>query len=223
MSTTKKNTVTMKAGTAKYLADAMLAGSSKDNLTPVICAAKVTIKGGALTAIATDRYRVHMVHLDVEGKAKDHEFVIGRELLTWLSKNANAFRSRGNSVFNPTVTIETREPSGEQGDDGLCVITVCRDADLDTDVLTMTGTLVRGNFPHVYRLVDTARIAEANAADIVLNLDFMASVRALSPAQGINPKIRFTVASNPNKPGPIYLAWGNDRVIAEALIQPNLR
>lgn len=222
MSSTKKNTVTIRTGLAKYMADAMLAAADKEGWTPIIEGAHIRVADSALTAIATDRYRVHLLPIEIEGKAKDHDFVMPRNLLTWLSKNAATF-NRSHGALNPVVTITTVPPGEEKDDNGLCEITVRKDADVDTDVLTMRGQLVRGNFPPVERLVEAARNAEVVATPPLLDLDFMASMRALSPERKFPARVRFVKATGDNKPPVAHVVFARGgKTYAEAILQSHL-
>lgn len=218
----QKNTVTIRTGLAKYMADAMLAAVPKEAWTPSLQGAHISVAGKTLTAIATDRYRVHLLPIEIIGKAKPHEFVIPTDLLKWLSRNASTFnRSRG--ALNPVVTFTTVAPGAEKDDNGLCEITVRKDADVDTDVLTMRGHLVKGNFPPVVRLVEHARAAEVVALPPLLNLDMVASMRALSPERAFPARVRFVKATDDNKPPVAHVVFERGgKTYAEAILQSNL-
>ena len=222
--TSKTNTVTISAQSAKYLADAMLAAASKDDVTPVICAAQITVTPEELRGLATDRYRVHTVALNVQSKPKAHEFVVPRDALLWLSKNALAFTSRRYTAFDPIVKFTTRAPGEANGDHGYLKLEVRQSIDSgDVDgVISRTGPLVKGNFPPVGKLFEKARAAELHAGPFMLKPELLSSLRVLGGKWDV-PLIRPTASENPAKPGPVHFEFKQgDRVFAEALIQPNL-
>lgn len=222
--TSKKNSVTIKAHAARYLAEGMLAAVSKDNVTPTICGAHIRVEKGELVGVSTDRYRVHRVVLDVDGKSKPHEFILPREALQWLEKNAGAYSRRRSGPYEPVVTFTTHLPAegAPASDTGTVEITVQRSVSLP-DRIAYVGPLTKGTFPTVERLFAVARDADEVPGRLRLNLDFVGSVQHLNADRGSAPLIRFTASDTPNKPGPAHIVFAfGEKVYAEALVQPNL-
>jgi len=216
----KSNVLTITATDAKYLADAMLAAASRDNVTPLLCAARVYVDKDGVHAVATDRYRVHRVHLEAVKKNRAHEFVIDRTMLTWLARNALVFKAYGS-----VVTFTTTPPGEGKDDKGLIRAEVRADADADDGygTLSRTGFPVRGTFPTVERLFAEAEENVSDIGSVSLNLEFLAGLRPLTPMRGMTPLIRATQKPEYKKPGPVWFTFEYDgKVRAEALVQPNL-
>lgn len=223
MTTQKKIAITLDASTARYLADAMLAAVSKDDVTPVICAAHLKLLDGQLQGIATDRYRAHRVYLDVVKAPKTGDFLMPREALVWMQKNARTYKPRGHSYFRPRVDIESTAAGAAAGDTGRIKITVRRDDSMD-DSISYSGPGVKGAFPPVFKLIDTARDAEESSSSVILDVELLAKVRALAP-DPFPPRIKFTKASDPSvtKPAPVYIEFGSkNKTFADAILQPHL-
>ncbi|MFC5930864.1 hypothetical protein [Cryobacterium melibiosiphilum] len=206
------NSFTMTRVDAKRLAQIALSAASKDDVTPVICGALLTVSNGALRTTSTDRYRVHTALIDIEGKSEDHEFIISRSSLEWLDKNVGTFGSF--QAHRQRVTITTNLDALN--------ITV-RASDLpEAESVSWSGRTTKGNFPPVIRLIEKARESEPISAEASFRLEYLAKAKVLSHL-GDAPLIRFTVSENPNKPGPVYFAFSSaGKVYAEAIIQPNL-
>lgn len=225
--TSKKNSVMISARDAKYLADAMLAAASKDDVTPVLCAVYFEAGAEGLRTQATDRYRAHTAVVDTVKRSGRHSFLAPREAIVWLSKNALAFTSRRFTAFDPVVVITSQAPeAGTPGlDGGHLKIDVRQSADATaTDgSISWVGTLRKGNFPPVLaKLIEPARTAELSEGPFVMRPDFLSALRALGGSDHRAPLIRPTKNADPSKPGPVYFEFkAGDRVYAEAIIQPN--
>ncbi|MFF1633947.1 hypothetical protein [Leifsonia sp. NPDC058248] len=217
------NSFTLNAADAKYLADVGLSASSADDVTPVICAAMFYVTETEVRVVSTDRYRIHTAIAAPSEPAPDHEVLIDRTALTWMSKNANAL-GRQRNLVKPIVTI-TSEPADPNANarGGALTITVTEWVGDDARTLTYTAHTVKGNFPPVMRLVQEARDAEESEGGR-LKLDFLAKARPLAMHPDYAPRIKFTKATTDNsRPGPALLQFKNAGVVyAEAIIQPYL-
>jgi len=211
-----ENVLTLTRGDAAWFIDTALSAISTDDITPVICAAHVTVTGTVAKVISTDRYRVTLANVAVESTA-DHEFLIPRAALIWMKKNQSVFGSYMSDQQRITITT---------GEDGGLAISIIDGAQIEKrTALTWRGFVVVGNFPPVERLFETARAAEHSSGARV-NLDFIAKVKHLAPRHDA-PTVKFTATENPNKPGPLLITFekgdrGHREVTAEVLIQPNL-
>ncbi|MDF2578462.1 MAG: hypothetical protein K0S49_41 [Microbacterium sp.] len=207
------STITLKAASARYLAEALLPAVSKDDVTPVLTGIHLTIEEGKLRGVSTDRYRVHAVLLDLVEPAEDLELnaLVPRDAVQWLARNAGAYVTRRHSPFDSTVTLDIADES--------LTITVRQDAAADDYARTLTTPLIKGKFPPVIGLIDKARKAETTDGPISMQLDFLASSKALAAEGLIAPVMRFTKGDGKG-PGPVHLRYGQT---AEALIQPILR
>ena len=213
-SKSKPNVITMTRSQAAWFVDLALSSAGRDDITPVICGALVTVADGRVKVTSTDRYRVTLATLSVESVTGDHEFIIPRAALEWLAKNAGAL---GRYMIDyQRVTIATDDAGG-------LVLTVIDGQTLENrNTLAYSGHVTKGKFPPVERLVEKAREAKAVAAEATLNLDMLVAVRKLAP-RGQAPTVKFTESDNPNRPGPVYFTfWGNGAIAAEVLVQPNL-
>lgn len=206
-------TITIEAGAARFLAEALLPATSKDDVTPVLTGVHLSIENGKLRAVATDRYRVHAVLLDVVGDAPaELNALIPRSIMQWIVRATAAYTRRRAQPFKPVVVFEIDE------DGSRALIRAREDAEANLEEQTITTALIKGNFPPVMRLIATARTADtADAAEGMLNLDFVSSLKALGSTP---PVIRFTKAENPHREGVVHFWFGDH---AEALIQPNIR
>ena len=202
----------MTSSDAKRLAQIALSAASKDDVTPVICGALLTVVDGVLRTTSTDRYRVHTALIDILDKPADHEFIMPRSALMWLSKNATAFGSFQSR--NHIVTVTTNLTALN--------ITVRESDQPEAESVSWNGHTTKGNFPPVITLIDTARAAESGKTEARLNLEFMSQIKVLGHLRDL-PTIKFTPTGNPDKPGPVYIAFhSSGKTYAEALLQPGI-
>lgn len=208
-----KATVQLDVADAVWFARALLAGSSTDDVTPVICASQITVSKGRIEGTSTDRYRVHSVFIEDEQIKGDSKFLIPAGALQWIVKNATYF-GRAGSFDGPTLTI-TVKPGAPAGTVELAI----RRA-VDTRVISYTDELVKGNFPPVYRLFDVAEKAEVTPdRETAINLDFLSKARNIARDRHEPAALKYTATDNPNKPGPLLVSFRSGR----ALIQPNFK
>lgn len=205
-------TATIDAHDARYLVDAVLPAVSKDDVTPVICGALWSITVGQVELTATDRYRVHRVRGEAETEG-DGQFIVPRDALVWLYRNANVWGRRRNLVTEPKLLVEF-DPAGTI--DPRFRFTVVEGLGTTHRQLSYDGPLTKGNFPQVYKLIDKARAA-GTADPGRVRLDYLAAAGRLSYDQGDVPRIKYTQGEGA-KPGPMLLELRR----GEVLIQPNL-
>ncbi|PCN46983.1 hypothetical protein Csp2054_14160 [Curtobacterium sp. 'Ferrero'] len=218
----KRTSVTIEAGAARYLAEGSLAAMNRLGWYPTLNTARITIGKDGVQAVATDRYRVHVINAETEKRSGEGVFLLPEAALRWIVKNAGTFSSRSNRAVKPIAVMQfTPADPAVQHDTGSVQITFKRDEALDESV-TYTGPLFRGNFPPVERLVDETRVADEVAAPRNLNLDYLASMRVLAPARNVPARVRFTEAKhNHAKQGAIHVSYAsNGKVYAEAILQP---
>jgi hypothetical protein len=212
-----KNTIILTRSQGKWLAEVGLSASSADDVTPVICAAQIQVTGSEARVTATDRYRVSSAVVKLKEKSEAHTFLLPRAALQWLNRSAGYHGRYAEDLQR--VVITTSQP--EIGPHMVTIIVKASDM-ADAATVSWTGELTKGNFPPVYTLVEKARDAEAGTPEARLNLEWFSKVK-LFGARHLTPLVKFTKTDNPNKPGPVYLAWSDDgAVYAEAIIQPNL-
>lgn len=206
-------TITLEAGAARFLAEALLPAASKDDVTPVLTGVHLSIENGKLRGTATDRYRVHTVLVDVVGEAPETlDALVPRSAIYWLTRHAGAYITRRHSPLKPVVVFEFSDTIPTRA-----VIRVREDATGDVDEQTMSTALIHGKFPPVMRLVETARTAETVQGEAPLNVAYLSSMRALGNTR-MPAVVRFTKGDH--RPGPVYLKFGE---YAEAIIQPNAK
>lgn len=193
---------------AGWFARALLAGASTDDVTPVICAAHIAVTDGRLEGTSTDRYRVHQAWIEHDSVKGDSEFVLTTDSLKWIVKNV-AYFGRAGSFNGPKLSVTVG--------DGLAVLSIARSD--DTRSISFTDNLVKGNFPPVGRLIETALKAEVTTdKSAAIKLDFIAKARALASDPHEFASFKYTATENSLKPGPLLLTFRQGR----ALIQPNL-
>lgn len=206
--------VTVPISDALYLARAGVAGASKGDITPVITGVLLSAEDGVLTALSTDRYRVHRATATVEGVLTFPPFLIPAKAFRWLIANASFF---GRGMLPPTVTFELEATeatkpnpnrSGTPSPGGVVTITI-RENGGDAAHLQHKTSLIAGNFPSgVVKLLDEALVAEPQKGDTgLLNLDYLASCRALASYRGENPRVWFVAGSNTAKSGQAVVAY----------------
>lgn len=213
---------TVPAIALRDLVAGILPAVSKDDITPVICAAEWIIEGNRLRLVATDRYRVHTSTLDLPGKPKAGRFLVPRRALLWIWKNANFYGRSHSNEHLPVVDVELTIRNST--DAGTVTFSVRQFAEDKVNVLRFTDDLVKGNFPPIYKLLETARTAEPHAGPIPsVKLEFLAAADKLAQHGEYAPKLKFTAGSG-NKPGPLLVSFAGlgGAPYAEALIQPQM-
>ncbi|GAA3730458.1 hypothetical protein GCM10022239_03800 [Leifsonia bigeumensis] len=218
------STITLSREQARYLVDVALSAASTDDVTPVICGAHITVEDGKLRVVCTDRYRAHTALLKAEKIDGDLDFIIPRDALQWLKANYTYFGSSMRDFQRVTIEVTPHPDGPPSTGPGEVVVTVQEFEAADANSVRWKGKHIRGNFPPVIKLIETARDAEAVLATPRLRLDYLSRMSALSRlGRQDSPWVKCTSNTNPNKPGPVYVSWRDGSgVYAEALIQPNL-
>ena len=218
-------TIVLTRQAARYLVDAALSACSRDDLTPSICGAHISLEGDMLRVVATDRYRVHTTTVKLHSFNGDPAAILPLEALEWLRTNAAYFGRNAEILQRIRIDVEPHPEAPEFGlrYPGKLTITVMQSDLDDADTVSWSGRHTRGNFPPVMNLIETARKAEAITATPRLRLDYVAKVQRLTRKAHQPVRQKFTTGGNPNKPGPVYFAVEEDGVVvAEALLQPQL-
>lgn len=210
---------TMPAHLALYLADAVLAAVSHDDMTPVITGVQLTRHEGGLRALATDRYRVHEVTLadaKTTGKA-DESPIMPAAAFKWLKRTMPIVAPRRLDRDAATVNITIGASAA------VSIITASGDA---ASFITST---IKGNYPPLHRLFEIAEKAERWTGDVSYKPTFLGSLAALLPDRDCTqPRLKQTAGGLTDgevatKPGPILATAGDgERITARALIQPSL-
>jgi len=208
---------------AAYLVDVALSASSRDDVTPVLCGARVTVEDENVRVVATDRYRVHTTKVCAVEAQDDFDAIIPRPALLWLKKNIGYFGSSGRHNQRVTILMGQHVKRDEQMDlpGVLCVTVSQTDADNSASI-QWNGTHVVGKFPPVLRLVDEARDAEPAAAPPLLNMSYVAKIARLARGAHQPLRVKFT-SGNGSKPGVVYFSVEHDTgLLSEALLQPHV-
>lgn len=198
--------LTIPAEKARYLAQVALAAASRDDVTPVICGGMFSASGGVVTAVATDRYRVHRARWITDGEleAVPPSF-IPREALRWLVSNV-AFFGRLGGFADPKVEITWtpdtepiaagKAPKGLKGSSiripaGTVTIRIPEPG--GQAYLELTVQLHPGNYPPVEQLIDKALALEASAPPPSndLNVGHLAETRVLAESRYERAVMRF--------------------------------
>lgn len=210
-SKTVSNTITLDRNGARWFVDAALSSASADEITPVICGARVTVTGTEIELLCTDRYRVTLAKAKAVESTGDHAFIMPRAALMWLGKNLAAFGRFMAEYQRMTITTD---------DEGALTVAVIEGTSIEErKTLVWTGHTVKGKFPPVDDLFEKAHSSEAAPASARINLDFIAKARVLADGYEA-PVLKFTfAAAESRKPGPLLITFGDK---AEVLIQPNL-
>lgn len=214
---------------AEWLIRGALAAVAKDDVTPVLEAIHWTVEGGRVTVVATDRYRVHQLHTQIDDTTISGSFLmdarIAKRLVTSWHTPRSAYRDQlviirwtdADAVLPKTHV--GRIPRRYIGTVGFEILADAQDP--ESDRISLTSTQVRGTFPPVTKLFDEpAEDAGAEVLrDIALNTYFVDATKWLNDVHGA--PMRFTMPrANDKKPRPVVIS--NISGTARALIQPNL-
>ena len=213
-----KSVFTLDRTNAKWLAEAALSAISKDDNTPIICAAQITVYGETVRITVTDRYRIHTTLLDTVSKAPKLEVIMPSSAITWLNKNIGVHGPDHSGLQRIVFTTKS---------DGALGITIFENAEDGADFVSWGGHVVKGNYPSVYKLIEAARVANSGQIGRV-NLDFIEKANQLNRYRynQIPPLLEFKEKEAGSKQiGVLYMAFGSpagdDRApYAEAIMQP---
>jgi hypothetical protein len=212
---------TLAPDTAKRLALAALSAVSADYVTPVITGGMLEqIDATHVRITATDRYRVHTALLELTAPTPGlwaETIIIPAAALRWLSSNARYYSSRAwRKLYAEALPEITLHVDGERN-----TLTISVTAGAGEASVSWSGPTIPGHFPPVGRLFGIAREAEITTAVGRMSLEFLGSAGVL----GNDPRVKFTVGSGPNKPGPVYVSFtdpATGELYAEAVVQPKL-
>lgn len=182
---------------ATWLAHALLAGTSAEEATPIITGGQVHVVDGKLVGLSTDRYRVHRARLELHGGTFE-PVVLPRPVLLWITRNASQFGKGHGAGLELTVqrideTVPT--PVGGRVETSRVTATIWEGL-TGEDSVSLTTSLLRGNYPPVGRLVDEAMEAKTAAEDGLLNLDFIAKSRRLATDRFDRARLRSVESIN---------------------------
>ncbi len=218
------STIVLDRDAAKLLVDVALSAVSRDDITPVICGAHVTVDDGKLRVTATDRYRVHTALVEAKSIDGEVDAIIPRAALEWLAKNRTYFGGTMREYHRIRIDIGAHLMGGIKPIPGALSIVVCEAETDDANCVAWNGRHTVGNFPPVMKLVEAARAAEVAPITPRLNIGFISRINRIAQHPHTLVRVKHTVSANPNKPGPVLFALEeiDGQVIAEALLQPNL-
>lgn len=227
--------VTLARHDVDWLLRGVLAAVSKDDVTPILCAVKWTIEGGRVTVVGTDRYRVHQLYVPAPAGTPDGTFLMSRfqaETLLKLRHSA-ARRLAGEQVrltwtdpvplSLPALPINGKIHAKHYGS---ILAELLNSPDDDNEVLAYSALQVRGNFPPVDSLFDSARPEGEEPAPVALfNPELIAATRHLRVGQG--EPLAFHTARLADAAAPAHaklrpLLVMNYQGTARALIQSNV-
>ncbi|SJM54874.1 hypothetical protein [Agrococcus casei] len=219
-------TIRLARAEAEWLFRGALAATSDQDVTPIICAVKLTVKNDRVTAIATDRYRVHQLFVPVAPGAPDGEFVMSRRQVQRLLKSWHGSRS----LFPDQVVDiawEDRDPNATTKvgmpvtpkHTGWVEFTVLSDLTDAAELISHGAPQVRGPYPPVERLFpdDPSDQSTEPVSQMFLDPAFLADTRYLRSGQG---SLRFVVPRAGAKGSHQAFLVVNTEGTARALIQP---
>jgi len=190
--------------------------ATKESVTPILEHVQLSVAAGALTAMATDRYRVVRVQFDLPADEKTGEVAtlepvaIPAALLVAFSKALKA--AKVGPALDVTLTV----------DEGRVTLA-------HVSGVQLAGDLSLANFPPVGRLIDGYKPGDVR--DVILKPAFMADASKFmlpsdptpAAAKDAGWNMRFSDAGK-DKPGPVMLSrsgyGATDRI--EYMVQPNL-
>ena len=197
--------------------------ASTDDITPIINTVQVTVAGGEVTAIATDRYRIARViftpKIDNFLMTDDTININAKELTKfWAGIKVKAARS----IMPITMTIMTEEDN--YGDS--------KSYTLEYDGSTSHSAGVKGNYPPVAKLMTGYDVGDcAGVPAVSLKPSFLGDLAKMYhphddsriKMSDIAWQFRFKQTES-SKPGPVYITRGSDILGAtlDYLVQPNL-
>lgn len=205
--------------------------ASRDDITPVITAVRLSAEDGRVEAVATDRYRIARVQFALATEEEEHPqsdidgVSIPAKLLTDFVKSVRALKLR---TVGLTVTLayDAGNPDALGMDKG-ALITLTY-----SGMVTMSAAPVYGNYPPVKRLIP-AEDGLGEASMLALRMDWLADAAKLSLPGDSRAKnetavyrAQFVRTDNPNKPGPVLFTRKAGREdlapFAQYMVQPNL-
>lgn len=206
---TETTKLTLPLEDALYLARAIMPAVSKDDVTPILTGQMWTVTPEKITAVATDRYRVHRAAIEGDFGKASGAFLIPRKSLEWLVKNATHFGRRSQFLVDPQLTIEfeVTEPAvpNKLTDStpmpaGFVSLSIAENESTDAQTLTLRSALIKGLFPPVADLIDSALEADSSDPGVV-NLEFVGGTRALASDRMEGGRVRFVKNSKVNGKG----------------------
>lgn len=214
-------TIVLTPADAKYIADGCLAATSKEDVTPVICAAHITADvDGNVTAVATDRYRVHRVFATSTAQHKEpFDVVLGNEALKWISANARRYIK---GWPDPIVVIDVDERVGNPIP--LVTITVQETSSGEGRHLTLVDYGVVGTYPPVERLFNEAVGGELRDS-VGIRVEYVGDLGKLVRTKGKAVRMyghrEGTTVGGKTAPVRFQVYGYEGKVVADALIAPN--
>jgi len=192
--------------------------TTKESVTPILEHVQIEVTAGALTAIATDRYRVVRVQFDLPADEKTGEVAnlepvaIPATLLVAFSKALKA--AKVTPALAVTLTVEGSR------------VTLAH-----LSGVQLAGDLSAANFPPVDRLIDGYKPGDVR--DVILKPAFVADAAKFmlpsdptpAAAKDAGWNMQFSDASK-DKPGPVLLTRSEEGAGTghiQYMLQPNLK
>lgn len=227
-------------GTAiEWLLRGALAAASKDDVTPVLCAVHWVIGDGRVTVTATDRYRVHQLHVPAPAGTPDGEFLMTRHQAALLLKSWHTPRREHRSQVvvlswtdpepQPADPTAGRYPRGKVSPQvarrysGSIAFDIFASDEDGADRISHDAAQVRGTFPPVGRLFPDETDGGEPVNQLLLAPEYLAATAFLRSGFGslrfVFPRVK---EGEPQAARAQPLLVVNTEGTARALIQPNI-
>ncbi|KJL49510.1 hypothetical protein RS84_00223 [Microbacterium hydrocarbonoxydans] len=207
----------------RWLAEGLLAATATNEAYGVICHAHLAADGLSAIAEATDKYRIHQMHLALRAPIDPVDVVIPHDALVWAKKNVRTFVPKKDSLIEPVAILEFTVPAiREDSPHAGWVSVIYREWDDDNaPSARFDAPLIADAYPSTSRVVDGIRMAPVGEPSPLV-LDFIADARALQTAHTETPTIAYTVSETTGRPGPVLIDfWESSVLRATAVIQPS--
>ena len=203
-----KVSIELPAADMKWLCAAVLPAVSADDATPVICNALFVADDGKLTAISTDRYRVHRASIDCD--VTFPPFMVPRRMLSWIVANATFF-GRSISVLPAVIRLDVTLLDGFDSTatliPGGAITATALQHHGSQDQVALTVEMTKGNYPPVERLIVDALAAEPVAdSGGFIDLGLLRGSAALAESRYERAKLT-SIHTSDKKPGQTLIQY----------------
>lgn len=206
-----------------WLASGLLAAAAKNEIYGVICHAHIAADGLSAIAEATDKYRIHQMHLALRTPVEQVDVVIPHDALTWAKKNVRTFTPKKDSLIEPVAILQLTMPAIREDTRAAGRVSVIYREwdDAAAPSAHFDAPLIPETYPGTERLIDGLRVAPIGSPSPLV-LDFIADARALQTAHTETPTIAYTENATTGRPGPVLIDfWESSVLRATAVIQPS--
>jgi len=219
---TRTHELAMSTPEMDWLAKGMLVAAARAEADGVLYHAHLVAEGMTAVVEATDRFRIHQMHITLHDDVAEIDVVVPRTALAWAAKNARIFKPKNDALYDPVAILQITQHvlPDEKGRKAGWVSVIFREwEDESAPSARFDAPLVPDTYPPLERTIRSARNLPGGPS-VPIPLLFLADAGKLQTPTTPTPAIEYHRRAD-GAPGPAILDfWEGGTLRSTAVIQP---